>query len=175
MALHPLLEKLTGGDRRSIGRADEVAAEVLAEPSLFAVLIDGMHADDPLIRMRAADAAEKVSAKHPEWLQPHKKTLIEQIAPISQQEVRWHAAQMFPRLQVSPAEQTAIVEILLGYLSDKSKIVQTFSLQALADFAERDADLRPQVVSILREMVNSKSAAVRSRSQKLLQKLGAEM
>ncbi len=172
MALHPLLEKLTGGDRRSIGRADEVVAEVLAEPSLFAVLIDGMHTDDPLIRMRAADAAEKVSAKHPEWLQPHKKMLIEQIASIPQQEVRWHAAQMFPRLQVSPAEQTAIIEILLGYLSDKSKIVQTFSLQALADFAARDADLRPQIVSILRERVNSKSAAVRSRSKKLLKKLG---
>ncbi len=170
--MHPLLEKLTGGDRRSIGRADEVVADVLAAPKLFAVLVEGMLADDPLIRMRAADAAEKISAIHPDWLQPHKNTLIEQIAPIPQQEVRWHVAQMFPRLQVSPDERAAIVEILLGYLSDKSKIVQTFSLQALADFADRDAALRPQVVSILQEKASSDSAAVRGRSKKLLKKLG---
>ncbi len=173
MALHPLLQKLTGGDRRSIGRVDEVVADVQAEPSLFSVLIDGMHCDDPLIRMRAADAAEKISAEHPDWLQPYKKTLIERIAPIPQQEVRWHVAQMFPRLQISPKEQTIIIEILLDYLTDKSKIVQTFSLQALADFAERNAALRPRVVSILQEKITSASAAVRGRSKKLLQKLNS--
>ena len=48
-----LLEKLQGGDRRSIGRVDEVVAEVLDEPALFDTLFYGMLSDDPLIRMRA--------------------------------------------------------------------------------------------------------------------------
>ena len=30
--MHPLLQKLDGGDMRSIGRSEEVVAEVLAEP-----------------------------------------------------------------------------------------------------------------------------------------------
>ena len=33
--MHPILQKLTGSDRRSIGRADEVAQEIVEEPELF--------------------------------------------------------------------------------------------------------------------------------------------
>ncbi|NTW58002.1 MAG: hypothetical protein HGA43_02395, partial [Nitrospirae bacterium] len=33
--MHAILQKLTGGDRRSIGKANEVVAEVLARPALF--------------------------------------------------------------------------------------------------------------------------------------------
>jgi hypothetical protein len=40
--MRPLLQKLQGGDRRSIGRVDEVVAGVLAEPSLFGVVFEGM-------------------------------------------------------------------------------------------------------------------------------------
>ena len=54
-----LVARLQGGDRRSIGRVDEVVREVLADPSLFGRLFEGMLHEDPLIRMRAADAAEK--------------------------------------------------------------------------------------------------------------------
>jgi hypothetical protein len=37
-----LLEKLKGGDRRSIGRVDEVVANVLSNPEAFKTLFDGM-------------------------------------------------------------------------------------------------------------------------------------
>ena len=36
---------------------------------------------------------------------------------------------------VSSEERASIVEILLGYLTDKSSIVKTFSMQALVDLA----------------------------------------
>ena len=57
-----LLEQLAGGDRRSIGRSNEVVATVLADPELLSVLFSGLDHDDPLIRMRAADAREKIGA-----------------------------------------------------------------------------------------------------------------
>ena len=83
-----LLSKLSGGDRRSIGRSEDVAAEVLAKPSLFHELFSGMLDGDPIVRMRAADAVEKVTAKHPEWLKPYKRKLLGSVAAIDQQEVR---------------------------------------------------------------------------------------
>jgi len=43
--MHPLLQKLEGGDRRSIGRADEVASDVLNDPGLFLVLVEGLNCD----------------------------------------------------------------------------------------------------------------------------------
>ena len=62
-----ILDKLSGGDRRSIGRVDEVVADVLRDPSLFERVFDGMLSDDPIIRMRAADAGQ---LEWPEPLQP---------------------------------------------------------------------------------------------------------
>jgi hypothetical protein len=96
-----LLEKLKGGDRRSIGRVDEVVANVLSNPEAFKTLFDGMLSDDPIIRMRSADAVEKVTAQHPEYLQPYKNKLIHEVSRIDQQEVRWHVAQMVPLIPLS--------------------------------------------------------------------------
>ena len=169
--MHDVLKKLAGGDRRSIGRVSEVVAEVLNDPSLFEVVFNAMLSDDPIIRMRSADAVEKITAKHPEYLQPYKEKLIQQVAKFEQQEVRWHAAQMFPRLDLSKEEQAVVVEILLDYLNDKSKIVKTFSMQALADFAERDASLRPKIIQLLEELTRTGSPAMQSRGRKLLEKL----
>jgi hypothetical protein len=169
--LHDVLKKLAGGDRRSVGRVSEVVAEVFNDPSLFEVVFNGMLSDDPVIRMRSADAVEKITQEHPEYLQPYKKKLIQQVARINQQEVRWHVAQMFPRLELSKEEQAVIVEILLDYLNDKSKIVKTFSIQALADFAERDAGLRPQIIKLLEELTRTGSPAMTSRGRRLLEKL----
>ena len=169
--MNDILKKLEGGDRRSIGRVDEVVAEVLNDPSLFEVIFNGMFSNDPIIRMRSADAVEKITAKHPEHLQSYKNKLIQQVAKIDQQEVRWHVAQMFPRLELSKEEQAIVVEILWDYLDDKSKIVKTFSMQALADFAERDASLRFKVIKLLEELTRTGSPAMRSRGRKLLEKL----
>lgn len=60
--MHEILQKLTGGDFRSTGRSEEVVEDVIRDPSLFAVVFHGMLSDDPLIRMRSADAIEKITS-----------------------------------------------------------------------------------------------------------------
>lgn len=90
-----VLQKLKDWDLRSIGKADEAVQDILNAPQLFGEVFEGMLNDDPRVRMRSADALEKVSSKHPEYLQPFKNWLINEIAKIKQQEVRWHVAQMF--------------------------------------------------------------------------------
>jgi HEAT repeat protein len=166
-----VLDKLRGGDRRSIGRSDEVVADVLADPALFDELFRGISSDDPLVRMRAADATEKVTAQCPEYLAPYRVELLREVALIDQQEVRWHVAQMLPRLAWSDEERAACINLLLRYLEDKSKIVKTFAMQALADFAERDPALRPQVIGLLERLVQDGSPAMQSRGRKLLLEL----
>jgi hypothetical protein len=166
-----ILNKLTGGDRRSIGRVGEVVEDVLDDPTLFPALFEGMVHADPVIRMRSADAIEKISARRPEYLSPFKTRLLRQVAKINQQEVRWHVAQMLPRLELNEGERAASVAILQGYLQDKSKIVKTFSMQALADLAEQDAALRPPVIQLLEELTRTGSPAMKSRGRKLLKRL----
>jgi hypothetical protein len=72
------------------------------------------------------------------------------------------------RVRLLSAERREGVRILTSYLADQSKIVQTFSLQALADLAETDQDLREPVISILKASYQSGSPAVKSRVRKLL-------
>lgn len=139
-----LLKKLTAGDRRSIGRADEVAALVLKQPKQLGELMYGMRAADPLIRMRAADAAEKASHKQPNLLRPFKGELLRLLAEAREQELRWHLAQMVPRLPLTVKQRFRAAAIFRLYLEDRSSIVKTCALPALADIAAKDESLRPQ-------------------------------
>ena len=167
-----ILQKLRGGDLRSIGRAEEVVQDILRSPSLFGEVFDGMLNDDPLIRMRSADALEKVSSKHPEYLKPYKTRLISEVSKIKQQEVRWHVAQMFSRLEINDRERDRIIKILLSYIdTSESKIVKTFSMQTLADLAKRDEAIRPQIIKILKNLVGAGSPAMKNRGNKLINEL----
>src|SRR5271169_3720651 len=141
-----ILRELAGGDRRSIGKADRVVEQILKTPALFAGVVEGFTHVDPVIRMRCADVAEKVSSVHPEWLEPHKQALLSFASAVQEKEVRWHMAQMFPRLGLSASERRGVVALLFKYLADASQIVKTFSMQALFDMSENDARLRSRVI-----------------------------
>jgi len=54
-AMDEILQKLQGGDLRSIGRTNEVVKDILNDPELFPMVFDGIFSHDPRIRMRAAD------------------------------------------------------------------------------------------------------------------------
>ena len=164
----PLLE---GRDRRTIGRSDQVAELVCEDPKLFPGLIAGLWSEDPLVRMRAADAAEKATRKNHELLQPYKKELLGLMAEATQQELRWHLAAMVPRLPLSARERNLAASLLNGYLEDRSSIVKTFALQGLADLAQNDPGIRPRVLEILREAARNGTPAMKARSRKLLSRL----
>ncbi len=173
MTLPPLLEKLSGGDRRSIGRSNEVVAHVIADTKLFDVIFDGIMNEDPLIRMRCADAVEKITALHPELLQKYKKTIIQVLPEIEQPEVRWHIAQMFSRLKLNRRDRRRVYGILQKFLSDRnqSSIVRTFSMQALTDLAAADVELRLPITHQIEELTATGTPAMKSRGKRLLKVL----
>jgi hypothetical protein len=163
-----LLNKLRGKDRRSIGRAGEVAREISCAPKLLVEVFEGLLGSDPVIRMRAADAIEKATRDHPELLKPFKRRLLRQVAQIDQAEVRWHVAQMLPRLQLTPSEHDFAISILFDYLEDQSSIVRTCAMQALADLAVGSRSLRSRVIPVLELLAKTGSPALRSRGRRLL-------
>jgi uncharacterized membrane-anchored protein YjiN (DUF445 family) len=171
MPLKNILALLTGSDRRSIGHSDQVVAMVSANFRLFPQLIAGLWAEDPLVRMRAADAVEKVTRNHPEWLQPHKNELLGLMAEAAEQELLWHLAAMVPRLLLNTKERQQAISLLTRYLEDRSSIVKTFALQGLADFATQDPSLRRAVMETLREAARNGTRAMKARSRKLLLRL----
>src|SRR5215469_2154876 len=110
-----ILELLKGGDRRSIGRSDQIVSMVCKNLQLFPKLIVGLWSKDPLVRMGAADAAEKVTRKNPELLSPYRKELLGLLGETMEQEVRWHLAVMVPRLSLNSNVKRAI-SLLNSYM-----------------------------------------------------------
>ena len=167
-----LLDQLRSGDRRSVRGVDEVVELVRRQPALFGQLVAGMQHDDALVRMRSADAAEKLTRDHHDWLQPHKPILLNTLSACEQQEVRWHVAQMLPRLTLTKPERRRAMRVLNGYLQDQSRIVQVSALQAMSDLCQQDVAFKPQVVDIIQTQLAIGSPAVKARCRKLLKQLG---
>ena len=166
-----ILSRLQGGDRRSIGNVGEVVAAVRKKPDLFKDLVAGLFDKDPVVRMRAADAMEKISLEKPESLQPFKTELIRLAQQTQQQELRWHMAQMIPRLKLAPKDETTVTDIFFDYLNDNSKIVVTFAMQALTDLALKKGAASARVIRAIEELTRTGSPAIQSRGKKLLPKL----
>jgi HEAT repeat protein len=162
---------LRGGDRRSIGRSNQAAALAAKNPEIFEQLIEALWHADPVVRMRAADAAEKASLQQVELLNAFKLELLGLLAETQQQELRWHLAQMVPRLRLTREERHRAASDLRRYLQDKSSIVRTFAMQALADLSAEDAALRVEVLELVRHLTKTGSPAMKARGRKLLKQL----
>lgn len=165
---------LAGGDRRSIGRVPEVVRLVRRDPRRAHELVAALRHPDPVVRMRAADALEKASAVDREILRAHVRALLGLARRATQQELRWHLAQMIPRLPLAPRQRRAAFAVLEGYLTDRSAIVRTFAMQALADFALADRALRRQVARHLEHLTAGGTPAMRARGRRLLAELDRE-
>jgi hypothetical protein len=170
-----ILEKLRGGNLRSIGRADEVAEDMIENPVLFGAVFEGLFDGDPVIRMRSADALEKASSRRPEHIQPFKRQLIEEAPNVKQKEVRWHLAQIYSYLELDEEERRRVVLVLFTFVEEAdSHIVKVNCLQTLTELALEDARLRPKVVEILLQERTSGAPSVVSRTRRLLTQLGVK-
>lgn len=146
-------------------------ATVGKQPDLFKDLVAGLFDRDPIVRMRAADAMEKISTDDPRLLQPFKSKLVGLAQQTRQQELRWHLAQMIPRLDLTPQETTSVTDVFVDYLWDDSKIVVTFAMQALHDLAVKKGRVSTRVLSALENLTHTGSPAIKARGKKLLPKL----
>jgi hypothetical protein len=164
--LRPLLE---GGDRRSTGRAVEAAAAVLADEEraaeLWALIADA----DPLVRMRAADALEKVSRSRPDVLAPHKQGLLGGRYDDGTIELRWHLLAMAARLPLTSTESEVLMLRLDAALrEDRSRIVKVMALQAAADVAARHPETMGAFRTMLDYAARSSLPSLAARARKLM-------
>jgi hypothetical protein len=97
--------------------------------------------------------------------------LLGLLVETEQIELRWHLAQLVPRLELTVRERDRAVANLQRYLEDRSSIVKTCAMQGLADLAREDPNLQDTVKRILEESLRKGTAAMKARARKLLKKL----
>ncbi len=166
-----ILQDLRSGDRRSIGRANEVAQEIEKNSLLFGSVFSGLYDSDPVVRMRSADVIEKVTRNRPELLLNHTSEIISILTSADQQEVCWHMAQIAPRLEYTANEENQVITALKNYLSHKSKTVRVSAIESLAIFAERNSSILNEVIDVIKSQIETGSPAVQVRGRKLLHRL----
>jgi hypothetical protein len=163
-----------GQGRISVGRAEEVAALVLAQPKTFPRLMECLWDKDPGVVNRAAHALERVTrdgqpgpiAELNSW----KTSLLGLLSDAHENKLRWHLALILPRLTFNLRESARAAETLQSWLEDdSSSIVKTMSLQGLADLTRLDSSLLPTVLDLLRIHGRSGTPAMRARCRILLQ------
>ena len=161
------MKKLTGGDRRQIGKSNDVVTAVLKKPALFADLFSGLTVGDPLVRMRAADAAEKITRQQPDLLAPHTRALLRILSTTDEQEVAWHAAVMAPRLKLTKKQCDDVRSVLESFLTAQSRIQRVMALQGLVDLTAQDPSLLPSIKRRVSAALKSDVPSMQARARKL--------
>lgn len=163
---------LSGGDRRSLGRTAEVVRLVLDRPVLFDALFECVLNSDEVVRMRAADALEKVARASPGLLVSSVDRLLREVAEIDQPSVQWHVAQIVSEIPLTAAQRGRAIEILWPNLERSDDwIVVNMTLEALAGFADQDPPLRDALIPVLRANQGAARKSIAKRATKLLQRL----
>lgn len=157
---------LTGGDRRSIGRANIVVEELTAQPDRLTELWACLTSLDPLVRMRAADALEKFSRISPAAFNVHKAALLAQKLDDGSAEVRWHLIAITSRLKLCPLEAQQFARYLHDRVkNDSSKIVKVMALQAAKDLQETQRSVEDEFLQMLRFAKSSVWPSVAARAR----------
>ncbi len=150
MTIEDVVRRLQGGDRRSVGEADAVAACVEQDPARFDALWQCLGHLDPLVRMRAADALEKASRSSAMLFEPHRQPLLDRRLEDGSAEMRWHLIAITSRLRLHVAEARAFNTYLDDRLRrDGSRIVKVMALQAAFDISRAHAALAADFATML--------------------------
>ena len=115
---------LSGGDLRSIGESGKLINEIKTQ-SDFDQLFNFLHSKERLIAMRAADVIEKVTKINHEFLKSHVVDILNLAEQNVEKELKWHLAEMIPRLKLDIYEKKRACDLLFKWLNDstESKIV----------------------------------------------------
>jgi hypothetical protein len=158
-----ILEWLAGGDLRSDGMADEVAAVVLKNQQLFKEVFEGLVQSDDVIRGRTADVLEKISRTHPEHLKKHVLQLIQIAKEDPVPMVRMHLAMIFGHLAIYEDLVDDLSSILLYMLEDKSVFAKSWAIVSLCIIARKHPRMCDQVMKSVVSLKNDSSIAIRTK------------
>ncbi len=164
-------DQLKGGDLRSIGKADRIVAQIKDQADLDE-LFKGLFDLDRKVVMRTADAIEKVTLENPLYLQKHKEEIIALCNSSQAIELKWHLAQLLPRLDLSAQEVEKCWKILREWATDRneSRIVRVNSLQGLFELSSKRRNGRESFDRIAEEIGREKIPSINARIRNLLRR-----
>jgi len=162
-----------GGKSNSLGRVSDVTRLVLNEKSRLDELYSCLFDEDAWIRMRGADALEKICRQHPDWLLSYVDKFQAELASNAQPSIQWHLAQIYSQVNLTPQQKRSAINWLKHVLcsTDVDWIVAANAMKTLVQFSKDGSVPRKDAVSLLKVQQKHKSNSVIRKANKLLAEL----
>lgn len=159
---------LQEGDLRTVGNVNKVI-ELVSGQKDFDLLFDALLSNDRKVVMRAADAIEKITIVHPEYLKKHRNDLLNLMSNAKHKELKWHIAQLIPRLRLKSNEVKEAWKQLYFWVGDKneSRIVRVNSLDALFELAFDNPRFTGSLDKLVLKLEREKTPSLIARLKKL--------
>lgn len=159
---------LGGGDLRSIGRSNLLVSKIHTQEE-FDELFPFLFHSQRLIIMRAADVIEKITIRHPRFLDSHKKELFKLIRKATDKELKWHLALIIPRVTLNKTEIDNVWKILSDWVTEKSnsRIVRANALQALFELTIHHTKFRNELIQLFNQLEKEKIPSINARIKKM--------
>jgi len=127
--------------------------------------------------MKAVDAVEKVTLKHPEFLKPHKTQLMAVLKSADHKELKWHIAQLIPRLPLTEEDLEDVRHIFTYWALNRneSKIVRVNALQGLFDLSQTHQEVQEDLLRTMSEMEHEMIPSIEARIRKLKRLLSKQV
>lgn len=161
---------LAGGHANSLGRVDEAIQIVLDNKQRLGELYACISNNDAWVRMRAADALEKICRMHPDWLLPYTDRFINEVSASTQPSIQWHLAQIYREVTLTDEQKRVVIKWLSNLLSSKEIdwIVAANAMDTLVSFTKDGSFPVSKMTSLLKIQQQHKSKPVVRRASKLL-------
>lgn len=159
---------LLGKDLRTI-RKNNVIIELVEDQQSFDELFSLVFHHERTLVMRAADAVEKITRKHPDYLIAHKNQLLALLQSSDHKELKWHLAQLITRTRLSIEELDTVWNSLKYWVlnPNESKIVRVNALQGLYDLTIKHVSFKEDFNTIMHSLEHDQIPSLQARIRKL--------
>jgi len=159
-----------GGHKNSLGEVPQVIEIVLQNQHRIEELYTCLFDDDAWVRMRAADALEKICRVHPDWILHYIDRLANDFGTNTQPSIQWHMAQIYKQVPLTQTQKDVAIQWLAQLVATKDVdwIVAANAMETLAQFTKDGSFPSDQLVPLLKTQQHHKSNAVVRRATKIL-------
>jgi hypothetical protein len=119
---------------------------------------------------------EKITVRDPEYLKPHRAQLLNVLMSAAHKELKWHIAQLIPRMDLSKKELHDVWHVMAYWAGNKneSRLVRVNSLQGLYDLSLNRPELKENFMATMklmeREAIPSIQARIRNIKKMMVEK-----
>jgi hypothetical protein len=147
------------------------------DPDIFDSVWDIMLEDSYPVSMRAGWVIYLFGQKHPGYIQPRAAEIIQRLPSITTGSVVRNLLGVLSVLKIPDDHAGQLFDFCYGIVESPRPAIahKAYSMTILYNISEMEPDLKPELITLFEEQLDTESAGIKSRTKNLLKKLYGEV